>query len=206
MCAVEAGGGREMNSMEARAPRGSGWSDETLVKECLKGNQEAWSALLGKYRNLIYSIPIKYGLSREDASDIFQQVCVQLLSALPSLREPHSLTAWLIKITAHGCLHWIKQERRYQSVNGLEESHTRANGDISEKLLREVEQEQILREALLQIAPRCQQLIRLLFFETPAVPYEQVAQKLGIAKGSIGFIRMRCLKSLRRQLETKGFV
>jgi RNA polymerase sigma factor (sigma-70 family) len=185
---------------------GSAWSDERLVKECLKGSQEAWSALVDKYQNLIYSIPIKYGLSRDDANDIFQQVCLHLLSALPTLREPKSLAAWLIKVTSHGCFHWSAQERRMKPV-GLapEEADFAMVQKMPDSLLREVEQEQILREALAQIAPRCQELMRLLFFETPAVPYEEVAKKLGIAKGSIGFIRMRCLERLRRLLEKRGF-
>jgi len=69
------------------------WSDERLVKECLNGNPDAWAAILEKYQKLIYSIPIKYGLPPDAASDIFQQVCVQLLKALPNLREPKGLAA-----------------------------------------------------------------------------------------------------------------
>jgi DNA-directed RNA polymerase specialized sigma24 family protein len=72
-------------------------------------------------------------------------------------------------------------------------------------LLLELEREQILREALPKIAPRCRTLIQMLFFDNPAVPYEQVAASLGLARGSIGFIRMRCLRQLRRLLEEKGF-
>jgi DNA-directed RNA polymerase specialized sigma24 family protein len=45
----------------------------------------------------------------------------------------------------------------------------------------------------------------MLFFTTPAVPYEEVAKLLGVAKGSIGFIRMQCLERLRRHLVNKGF-
>ena len=33
----------------------------------------------------------------------------------------------------------------------------------------------------------------MLFFETPARPYQEVARRLGLAAGSIGFIRGRCL-------------
>jgi DNA-directed RNA polymerase specialized sigma24 family protein len=44
----------------------------------------------------------------------------------------------------------------------------------------------------------------MLFFETPARPYQEVARELGIATGSIGFIRGRCLKKLRQALEQEG--
>jgi DNA-directed RNA polymerase specialized sigma24 family protein len=48
-------------------------------------------------------------------------------------------------------------------------------------------------------------MIRMLFFETPMRPYEDVAKELGLATGSIGFIRSRCLVRLRKNLEKKGF-
>jgi len=55
------------------------------------------------------------------------------------------------------------------------------------------------------LPPRCRQMITLLFFEQPPQPYQEVAERLGLARGSIGFIRGRCLKRLKRILEDKGF-
>ena len=43
-------------------------SDRRLVAACLKGNEQAWAALVFKYRRLIYSIPLKYGGTKEDAA------------------------------------------------------------------------------------------------------------------------------------------
>jgi DNA-directed RNA polymerase specialized sigma24 family protein len=48
-------------------------------------------------------------------------------------------------------------------------------------------------------------MIHLLFFETPPRPYQEVARELGLATGSIGFIRGRCLTRLRKELEKVGF-
>jgi hypothetical protein len=45
----------------------------------------------------------------------------------------------------------------------------------------------------------------MLFFEQPPVPYNEVAQKLGLATGSIGFIRGRCLSRLQKILGELGF-
>ena len=46
--------------------------DSQLVKQCLAGNEEAWSQLIDKYKALIYSIPVKYGLPPQEAADVFQ--------------------------------------------------------------------------------------------------------------------------------------
>ncbi len=56
-------------------------TDEQLVQDSLDGNQEAWSELIDKSKNLIFSVPIKFGFSRDEAADIFQDVC---LSCSPS--------------------------------------------------------------------------------------------------------------------------
>ena len=45
----------------------------------------------------------------------------------------------------------------------------------------------------------------MLFFENPPRPYQDIAKKLDLATGSIGFIRGRCLSKLRKQLEKMGF-
>jgi RNA polymerase sigma factor (sigma-70 family) len=182
------------------------WSDTRLVRECLRGNDEAWAALLERYQNLIFSIPIKQGIPRDDAADVFQRVCLLLLAELPHLREPEALAMWLIRVTSHECLRWRRQE--HAATRETVDTATTPIADErphAEKLLAQVKDEQILREALRALPPRCQQLIDMLFFQAPARPYQEVARSLGLATGSIGFIRGRCLTRLRRELEKRGF-
>ena len=62
-----------------------------------------------------------------------------------------------------------------------------------------------MREAMEKLPPRCREVIRLLFFEQPPLRYAEVAGKLHVAPGSIGFIRGRCLKRLKKILEERGF-
>ncbi len=182
------------------------WPDERLVRECLKGSEEAWSALIDKYRNLVFSIPLKYGLSRDDSAEIFQAVCVGLLSELPRLREPRALAAWLIQTTSHQCLQWKREQQRYVAKE-IEEQTSLPDpaAIIPEEILQQIQREQMLREALAELPPRCRQLVHMLFFESPTLPYQEVARSLGIATGSVGFVRMRCLERLRQKLQKKGF-
>jgi RNA polymerase sigma factor (sigma-70 family) len=179
-------------------------TDEALVRKCVRGDEEAWSILIDKYKRLIFSIAIKYQFSIEEADEIFQDVCLTLVEVLPELREPRALPAWLIQTTSHRCFHWQRERRRYVGDNSDEAYPTPANA-IPENILAEIEQEQVLRDALSELPSRCLELVRMLFLQEPKLPYEQVAKKLNVATGSIGFIRMRCLKRLRQTLEKSGF-
>ncbi|OLC43879.1 MAG: hypothetical protein AUH43_19790 [Acidobacteria bacterium 13_1_40CM_65_14] len=186
----------------------AGWSDERLVKACLDGDEQAWSALIDKYKNLIYSIPIKYGASPEDAGDIFQAVCLELFSQLSNLRKPAALRGWLVTITAHQSFHWKRKHRKRTNVEQttLDDDAFGADPAVPpDDVTDEAEREQIMRDATARLSPRCQEMIRLLFYVEPPLPYREVAQRLGLAVGSIGFIRGRCLKRLQKTLLAMGF-
>jgi RNA polymerase sigma factor (sigma-70 family) len=181
-------------------------SDRDLVKGCLQGRDDDWNLLIDKYKNLIFSIPIRYGFSREEAADIFQSVCLDLIQDLPKLKDPKALPKWLMQVTSHKCFHWKRRRARIVSQNDEEakipEAGVPAEADLN---LREVEEEQMLREARAGLPPKCQELIRMLFYEEPTRPYQQVAASLGLATGSIGLLRQKCLDRLRNALDALGF-
>lgn len=180
------------------------WSDARLIRACLSGNEDAWSTLIAKYKNLIYSIPLKYGATPQDAADIFQAVCLELFSELPRLRKPDSLRSWLITVAAHQSFHWSRKVRR-RAEDELTDLEAEKHGiDPSPDLIAQVEREQKLREAVAALPARCQEMIRLLFYHQPQLSYREVAARLGLATGSIGFVRGRCLKRLERSLEKWG--
>ena len=184
-------------------------SDEQVIGRCLKGDQEAWSALIDKYKNLIYSIPIKLGMY-QDAGDIFQSVCVDLLSELPRLREHRALPKWLMQTCYHKCLRYQRATDRLvelapEGTDSNAASPASSADDFPEHMLMQLEQEQILRDAISELPEKCERMVRLLFFENPPRPYENIAEELGMATGSIGAIRGRCLAYLRKHLEKRGF-
>jgi RNA polymerase sigma factor (sigma-70 family) len=180
-------------------------SDELLVKNCLAGNEEAWSRLIDKYKALIYSIPVKYRLPPHEAAEVFQATCVELLKRLPELREPRALPKWLMQVAHHQCYRWKQQQNRTVSRDAdldLPEPQTPA---IAETLLQQTQEEQMLRDAMAALSPQCRRLVHLLFFETPARPYREVAAELALAVGSIGFTRQKCMERLRKHLGQLGF-
>jgi RNA polymerase sigma factor (sigma-70 family) len=182
------------------------WSNTRIVAACLTGDERAWSALLDRYKNLIYSIPLRYGASPQDAADIFQAVCLDLFNELPRLRDAEALQGWLIRVTTNKCYRW--KRRQINRETNLDEDvveHLSALDAIPPDVLAEVETEQMVREAIAHLPPRCRQMIELLFFEHPPMPYREVARRLKLATGSIGFIRGRCLKRLKKLLQEKGF-
>ena len=86
------------------------WRDEDLVEECRRGNEQAWGAVVDKYKNLVYSIPLKYHMSPEDAADVLQDVWVVLYSELKNLRKPGALGGWLLSVASNRCYQWKRRK------------------------------------------------------------------------------------------------
>lgn len=180
-------------------------TDEQLIAACLRGDSAAWEALVNRYARLIYSIPFKYGLSEEDAGDVFQSVCLILLEKLGSLRDHSKLSAWLITTTTREC--WSvtskrtkQREKTAREDDELAERDTPDDGPPPEDLALLLERQQFIREGLQRLPVRCQKLIWYLFYRQTDTSYADISHQLGIPEGSIGPTRARCLDKLRRAL------
>ena len=182
-------------------------SDETLVNMCRKGDANAWNILVERYKSLVYSIPLRFRMPAEDAADTFQSVWLDLYSELDKLREPAALRGWLVSATSHKCLHWKAREtRRAGKALGRDvEIDVADMRPLINEIGLEAEKDQLVRDALRSIPDRCRKMLKMLFFEQPPRPYLEVAKELGLAEGSIGFIRGRCLQKMKKALEQRGF-
>ena len=182
-----------------RGRPGPDWPDKRLVEECLNGGEDAWSALVDKYKNLVYSIVLKYRMGSEEAADIFQSIWLDAYNDLPKLRKRDAFKPWLISMTARKCYHWKKKQkyREFHQADHVDVMEAEAETAEVPAFLEELERDQLVREAVQSLTPRCREMIELLFFTSPSLPYKEVAERLGLATGSIGFIRGRCLERLR---------
>jgi RNA polymerase sigma factor (sigma-70 family) len=180
-------------------------TDEQLISACLDGQQGAWAALIDRYRRLVYSIPLRYGLSADDAGDIFQMVCLELYTNLATLREPGALRGWLTTVSVHQSLRWKTRSRGHATCIAQAGTPELSCDPALAEMLERAERERVLHRAIARLPARCRNVVRLLFLADPPVPYAELAQRFGLAIGSIGFIRGRCLRVLRRKLDELGF-
>jgi RNA polymerase sigma factor (sigma-70 family) len=166
--------------------------DTELIKACVDGNQEAWNELIDRYERLVYSVALTFCESREDAADVFQQVCLQLYQGLAELRDHKTLPAWLITVTRRQVAALLKSRR---ALVRLDEEHRGAECSIGW-----IENEHIVERAMLDLPERCRMLIDLLYLHPSQLSYAAIAKRLRMPVSSIGPTRARCLEKLRKLL------
>jgi|ERR1041385_2673621 RNA polymerase sigma factor (sigma-70 family) len=196
--------GRKRAFVPVKEEREEYRSDAELIQACLEGDGDAWAVLVNRYRRLIYSIPFKWGLQREDAMEIFQAVWLDCFQELHSLRDIDRLQAWLVRIAVRKC-HRFKTTKvaKPENVEIMETDHV--SEDPSEELFRRLDQEHMIGMAMDKLTGRCRDVIRALFFEDPFPGYAALAGRLGLSANSIGFTRDRCLERMRKLLADQGY-
>ncbi|MEZ6243105.1 MAG: sigma-70 family RNA polymerase sigma factor [Phycisphaerales bacterium] len=171
-------------------------SDADLVARCLAGEDGAWSTLIDRYARLVYSIPARHGLSRQDSDDVFQDVWALAVKHLNTLRDGQTVAAWLITTTQRETWRVLRKRTPTPTSEAAEveaEIGTHAEFEL-------LEGRQRLREALARLGEPCRALLEALFREDRP-SYDVIAEQLSMPRGSIGPTRARCLHKLTELVE-----
>jgi RNA polymerase sigma factor (sigma-70 family) len=178
-----------------------------LVDRVAGGDQEAWNELIERYAQLVWSICVRYRLSRTDIDDVGQTVWLLLVENIATLREPAALPGWLATTTRNECLK-IQRAARRNDFDGLppEDQLPAADSDamIEQEIIR-AERDAAFRAAWRELSDECHQLLTLLIADPP-LGYKQISERLVLPIGSIGPTRGRCLDRLRRSPHLAGLV
>lgn len=180
-------------------------TDADLVRRCLDGDRLGWADLLARYGDLIYGLFHRAGLDKTSAADGFQEVSILLWKSLKKLRRAESLVPWIATTTKR--IAWrMKQRSRSRADRDASVARPEADtGGGPDETVAQLEEEQRVRDALQSLGERCRRLLAALYFQPGEGGYDEIAERLGIPRGSIGPTRQRCLEGLRRELLARGF-
>jgi RNA polymerase sigma factor (sigma-70 family) len=169
--------------------------------------------LIRRYRRLVYSIPLKCGLSADEAEDVFQTVSLRLFENLESLRREERVAGWLATTASRESWRVKKKAQRATVATQINSpldpeagwDPEDPNARVSADTLIRFEEEETVHRALGELNERCRTLLALLYFADPAPPYAEIAGRMEIPEGSIGPTRARCLQTMKRVLQRFGF-
>jgi len=170
-----------------------------LVTRCLEGREDAWEEFLQRYARLIWATAQRSGASPEEAEEIFQRSWVVIVEGLGKLKNREALVGWIVSITRNQTLRLIEESRRHRrriDRENMDEDQEAGNPQEADLLRRE--SSVLLHRAMDGLSDRCRKLLTCLFLTEPRPDYEEIAEVTGLAVGSIGPIRARCLARLRK--------
>jgi RNA polymerase sigma factor (sigma-70 family) len=175
-----------------------------LVVQAREGDATAWNALVDSLAGVVWRVTAEAGLTYEDRQDAFAATFFRLFEHLDDIRDPTRVPGWLATTARNEVRQIWRTKRRLEPRDEVEPAHPAVLSGVDEALL-DGELRTALQAAFGRLGGPCQELLRL----TTAVPplsYDQISQLTGLARGSLGPNRQRCLERLRRAPELRPFV
>jgi len=170
-----------------------------LVSAARQGSEDALGEIVTELSPLLWQVARAAGLRTSDAEDVLQTVWMRLLDHLDGIRTSAALTGWLVVTTRREAWRVSAATRRQLPADTEFLSALPDQGPGSEEQVIIDDQRRALWQAIGQLSPRCQELLRIVAF-VPRPDYAVVAAELGMPTGSIGPTRARCLAKLRALL------
>jgi RNA polymerase sigma factor (sigma-70 family) len=166
----------------------------SLLLRAREGDQLAWRSLVKQLEPALRRSLSGYRLSASDMDDIVQATWLELFRHAAVVREPGAVAGWLAVVARRLAI----QRRRATAPEQPSDDPRLGDTPCYEEPLADLlaaERHAILERSLATLPERHGRLMLALTEDTD---YRDVSERLAIPIGSIGPIRARSLKRLRR--------
>ena len=182
--------------------------EAALIAELKAGSEEAFAYVLSVYQNPVYGLVAHILGNDSDAADVLQNVFIKVLRGIGQFHSQSSLKTWMYRIAVREALNhrrgWFR--RHVHEPFSLDENEAepvaalaaRTDADSPYETLEKCERQRMVKAALdgLPLAYRAVLVLR----EMEELSYEEIAEVLGIAEGTVKSRLMRGRELLRRKL------
>jgi RNA polymerase sigma-70 factor (ECF subfamily) len=172
-------------------------SESELLAACRRGERDGFRELFELYKDKVYSVALRFTGQPAEAMDIAQDTFLKLYSSLADFRGDARLETWIYRLVVNRCLDHRRRSRRWIPLGEAFRSTLRSAGDSLTDLLRE-EKSGHVQDAVDRLAPELRIAVVLRY--TEGMSYDQIAEVLGCAPGTVASRLHRAHKLLERSL------
>jgi RNA polymerase sigma-70 factor (ECF subfamily) len=183
--------------------------EAAFVAELRAGSEDAFAYLLTVYQNPVFNLVWHIVENTADAADVLQDVFVKVSKGIKGFNGDSSLKTWIYRIAVHEASNhrrsWIR--RHWREPVSMDDSESPSAAVAAEaasserspyQIFEQAEREVVVKQALASLAPSYRTV--LVLREIEGLPYEEIAQVLGLAEGTVKSRLLRGRELLRRKL------
>lgn len=170
-------------------------SDEHLVQRCKEGDRTACDVLFHRYRHMVYGLVRATNPDPEWVEDTAGDVFRRILESLHSFRGDSLFGTWVRGVVLNTLAHAIGEVQKHRREVGLTEDSAIDDRDLTQ-LVAEKELQARALGRLAQLPDNYRRTLILRLWE--CFTYQEIADRLGVATGTVKSRISRAIRDLRR--------
>lgn len=174
--------------------------DLVLVRRAKAGDQAAFTQLVQRHQDRVFTVARGVVRNPDDAADVTQEAFIAVLRHLDTFQEGAAFTTWLHRITLRKAYDHLRRR--------VPEPVDPSTGAVTSIEARDLDPHAtgLDRSALLEAIARLDQGFRdaVLLVDVAGLGIDEAAEALGVAPGTIKSRVFRGRAALARELGTRG--
>jgi RNA polymerase sigma-70 factor (ECF subfamily) len=196
-------------SSDSISPSESSEQDRDLVKKALNGEEQAYKALMEKYRKAL-SMHIQRMVRRPgEVDDLVQESFIKAFSALSSYSVDYAFSTWLYKIATNHAIDYLRKKKL--QTYSIDKPRETKDGSLEFELPdatyrpdRHIVADQrrsLIQEAIDALPPKYYRVIVMRHQQEKS--YEEIARELDLPLGTVKAHIFRARELLNKHLRNK---
>ena len=179
--------------------------DQHYINLIRNGNQNAFTVLVDRYKNLVFTLALKMLNNREEAEEVAQDTFIKVYNSLNNFKGDSKFSTWIYKITYNSCLDRLKKNKKEKTVSYLEDFDEHQAKAIEAVLdsIDENERNKAIQDCLEELPPEDAFLLTLYYFEEQNL--DEIAKIMDTNSNNVKVKLFRSRKKLavilKKQLE-----
>lgn len=171
-------------------------NDNIIIGKVIAGDTNAFAELVGRYKNLVFTLALRMLKNREEAEEVSQDTFIKVYQSLTKFKGDSKLSTWIYKVTYNTCLDRLKKYKRQQSTIPIDEftEHHIKTLDNALEAMELDERKRAIKNCLELLPSEDGFLLTLYYFEEQSL--EDIAKVTGLTTNNIKVKLFRSRKKL----------
>lgn len=175
---------------------------ENIIARARRGDADAFEQLVVAYRDQVFRLALRMCGNEADADEVAQEAFLSAWKALPNFRGESQFSTWLYQLTTHAAIDLMRREKRQIAAEDITEVSAPDPAPGPQQQAEQSEQREIVRDAILQLAPEQREVVVLRFMEE--LSYEEIGAVLKLPSGTVKSRLNRAKAQLKEILSKSG--
>ena len=180
-------------------------NDNIIINQILAGDANAFTILVDRYKDLVFTLAMRMLQNREEAEEVSQDTFLKVYRSLNKFKGDSKFSTWIYKVAYNSCLDQIKKNRKHQNnveINEFTQYQIKTIDNAFDVLVEE-ERNQIIQDCMNLLPSEDSFLLTLYYFEEQSL--EEIANIVGLTANNVKVKLFRSRKKLasilKEQLE-----
>ena len=171
-------------------------NDQQHIDNIINGDHSAFTILVDRYKDLVFSLALKMLKNREEAEEVSQDTFIKVFRSLNKFKGDSKFSTWIYKVAYNTCLDRLKKNKREQHVVPIDEytEHEVKTIDNALDAMEQKERQQTIQNCIQALPSEDAFLMTLFYFEEQSL--EEIAKVMEITPNNVKVRLFRSRKKL----------